>query len=34
MSGMNTSFFLMAEYGTGDIPLARVSQKYFGVDPK
>jgi len=29
---MNTLFLLMAEYGTGDIPLEPVAAKYLGMD--
>ena len=31
---MNTVFFLLAEYSTGDIPLSKVAQKYFGHEEK
>ena len=31
---MNTFFILCAEFGTGDIPLERVAEKYLGLDEK
>lgn len=29
---MNTAFLLLAEHGTGDIPLAVVAEKYLGIN--
>ncbi len=31
---MNTTFLLMAEFGTADVPLESVAQKYLGLDAK
>lgn len=31
---MNTIFLLLAEFGTGEIPLAEVAPKYFGLDSR
>lgn len=31
---MNTFFAIMAEFETADIPLEKVCEKYFGMDPK
>ncbi|MEZ0147996.1 MAG: pyocin activator PrtN family protein [Candidatus Reddybacter sp.] len=31
---MNTYFALLAEYDTVEIPLAKVCEKFFGLDPK
>lgn len=31
---MNTLFLLMAEFGTGDIPLEQVAEKYLGMSKR
>lgn len=31
---ISTFFALMAEYGTAEIPLGQVSEKYFGLNPR
>lgn len=34
MSEMNTIFLMMAEFGTTDVPLEAVANKYLGLDMK
>lgn len=31
---MNTAFLMMAEFGTADVPLEQVAQKYLGLDAR
>lgn len=34
MTQVSTFFALMAEYGTAEIPLEKVCEKYFGLNPR